>query len=286
MELYLDVADISGDGWLDSLIGAVEAYALPADFAWVVEGPLRSLDGEYFDIARDAEADREVLRRLVACAVRLGASGVVIHCMPLVGSPGELTPENRQRAGARAEPFLADYTRLCLAHGLVPTIENVPPVSRMREAAYMYPVLGTAAADLVYFCDRIPGLRATCDTSHAQLYLNAATSDLDGLTPQLAAVARYARESDAPSTLDAYIEALGPRIYEAHISNAAGILDEGLPYEVGVADLDSAVERLLRFARFLVTEPIEPVPARADRMRDAARRIMAVRRRSAGGGAP
>lgn len=284
LELYLDVADISGPDWLERLAAALRDHLVPAEFAWVVEGPLRSLDGAYFDLGREAEADREVMRRIVACARRIGAPAVVIHCIALATSAQELTWENRRRTVDVAERNLTYYAGLCAEKGLVPTIENVPPVARMRESAYTYPLIGMPAADIAYFCDRVPGLRATCDTSHAQLFLNAAQADPTSLPDELAVVARFAHELCAPADLNAYIEEIGARLYEAHISNATGLLGEGMPYDEGVADLDQAVSRLLRWVEYLVTEPLEPFPDRAERMREVARRIIAVRQRVAAGG--
>src|SRR5262249_34900695 len=47
LELYLDRADIATDEECQAVIDRIRAYDLPDDFAFVVEGPIRSLDGEY-----------------------------------------------------------------------------------------------------------------------------------------------------------------------------------------------------------------------------------------------
>src|SRR5690606_25970713 len=142
----------------------IDHHDLGEDFAWVVEGPLRSLDGEYFDLGRDAAADREVMERIVACAARLRAAGVVIHCIAPVRDERDLTAERRRRAMESAQRALAHYVTLCRRHDVVPTIENVPPVLRMRESAFVYSLIGMAPTDLVYFADRLTGLKVTCDT--------------------------------------------------------------------------------------------------------------------------
>ncbi|MGN6812242.1 MAG: hypothetical protein ACTHMP_15340, partial [Thermomicrobiales bacterium] len=53
LELYLDARDIAPDDWLPRL-RAIMAAAPPAtaDFTYIVEGPLRSLDGDFFDVTR------------------------------------------------------------------------------------------------------------------------------------------------------------------------------------------------------------------------------------------
>ncbi|MCL5111010.1 MAG: sugar phosphate isomerase/epimerase [Chloroflexi bacterium] len=277
LELYLDATDIAGDGWLEQILERCRARQVPDGFAWVVEGPLRSLDGEFFDLARKAAADREVLRRIVACAERLGARAVVIHCIAPTREPAALTRGNRERALVAAGETLDYYVDLCLSRGLVPTIENLPAVARMRESAFVYSLIGMAAEDLLHYAGRLSGLRLTCDTSHAQLYLNAAAADPEALAPELAAVARFVADPHAAGSLGDYLQRLGGLLYEGHVSNAAGLLGEGLPYDEGVADLDAAVARMLPVAEYLVTEPLEPDPNRAESMREVARRMAAVR---------
>ena len=279
LELYLDARDIQGAGWLEQIVARCRARQLPADFAWVVEGPLRSLDGEFFDLARGAAADHEVLARLVASAQALGAAAVVIHCIAPVTDQEALNQRTRERALALAGETLSHYVTLCQRAGVVPTIENLPAVARMRESAFVYSLIGMAAEDLLHYARRLPGLRLTCDTSHAQLYLNAAAAEPAALAPELAALVRFVADPTAPRSLAGYIDRLGDLVYEAHVSDAAGLLDEGLPYGEGVADLDDAVARLLPLARFLVTEPLEPDPEKAQQMREVARRIAAVRAR-------
>src|SRR5687768_8011396 len=65
LELYLDVADISYPDWHSTLVRRIAALDVPDDFVWIVEGPLRSLDGDFFDVSRPTEANFEVLRRLI-----------------------------------------------------------------------------------------------------------------------------------------------------------------------------------------------------------------------------
>ncbi|MHB1133070.1 MAG: hypothetical protein ACYC4L_11890 [Chloroflexota bacterium] len=278
LELYLDASDIQGEGWLEQIVERCRAQPLPPSFAWVVEGPLRSLDGEFFDLARDAPADREVLRRIVACGQALGAAAVVIHCIAPTRDPQRLTGAERERALRAAGPTLEYYAALCLAEGLVPTIENLPAIARMRESAFVYSLIGMAAEDLLHYAARLPGLRLTCDTSHAQLYLNARAADAAAQPAEVAALIRFvAADESGPKSLSDYVARLEDRLYEAHVSNAAGLLDEGLAYDEGDLDLDAVVAQLLPRTRFLVTEPIEPDPNRGERMRVVAGRMAMVR---------
>ena len=62
---------------------------------------------------------------------------------------------------------------------------------------------------------------------------------------------------------------LGDLVYNVHVSNAQGLLGEGMPYEVGDYDLDTAVRSLVGTARWMVTETLEPDPCNALLMRDA-----------------
>lgn len=260
VELYIHEQDVTGDDWLDRLRAAFASVQAPQGFTWIVEGPVWSLDGELFGLCRNAGADRELTRRLVELAVFLGAPAVNIHCVE--GSPdaGVLSHIERSAMLERALPFLEWYARLCQDAGITPLIENVPPICRMRRAAFIYTPIGVEPADLAECARAVPGLGITLDTSHAQLAVNAfrgAAPEVE-VEPSLAGPAEYYRSLGGPTTLAAYIEPLLPWIVSAHISNAAGVLEEGLPYAQGDADLDAAVRQLSRSAQYFVTEPLDP----------------------------
>src|SRR5919202_4569963 len=172
LELYLDGQDMATAEARQGVIERLRAYALPADFALVVEGPIRGLDGEYFDLADPRPASYELVERLAELGAAVGASGLVIHAIvprfSLAWDPAE-----REAVFARCLELLRTYVAAAEAPGLVPTLENVPPVLRMREARYLYTPLGMSPEDMVRFLDATPGLQATLDVSHAQLYVNA-----------------------------------------------------------------------------------------------------------------
>src|SRR5919202_90979 len=172
LELYLDGQDMATAEARQGVIERLRAYALPADFALVVEGPIRGLDGEYFDLADPRPANYELVERLAELGAAVGASGLVIHAIvprfSLAWDPAE-----REAVFARCLTLLRAYVATAEAHGLVPTLENVPPVLRMRESRYLYTPVGMSPEDMVRFLDATPGLQATLDVSHAQLYVNA-----------------------------------------------------------------------------------------------------------------
>ena len=71
-------------------------------FVLLVEGPIRSLDGEFFDLTRDSEADRELTRRIVDLASGSGRVGANVHAIAPDGRPGRLDPgESRATAATR-----------------------------------------------------------------------------------------------------------------------------------------------------------------------------------------
>jgi hypothetical protein len=157
----------------------------------------------------------------------------------------------------------------------VPTIENIPPVAQMREGAAVFSALGVEPEDLLRACDAVPGLRVTFDTSHAGLHLEAARADPAAVPPELRpAVETYAAGATV-RTLDDWLDRLAPWLVNCHISNAAGLLGEGLPYGEGHFDLDALVPRLAATARYLVTETLEPNHDRAVYMREAQARLAA-----------
>lgn len=273
LEFYLDRQDIVEDDWLSRLSAEMERHQAPEGFVYVVEGPMRALDGSFFDLSQDTEASRETLRRTVEFGVTVGATAAVIHAIAPVASPDEFDDERSAATLRRALPLLAFYRDLCQASGLVPTVENIPPVAQMREARFMHSIIGMEPADLRLLTDRVEGVQVTLDVSHAQLYLNAVNADPAQVPPEWRRLVEHVQARAEARRLGDYVAALDGRLFEAHISNAAGLYGEGLAYAEGDLDLDAVVRDLSRRARFLITETIEPDPDRAVRMREAQRRI-------------
>ena len=107
VELYLAAEDVSGDDWLPRLERVWSSLVLPPDFTVIVEGPLRGLDGAFFDITMDSDANQELIRRLVSAAMSLGAVAVNVHAIaPTHSFPVDYSAAN-QRARERSLPLLA-----------------------------------------------------------------------------------------------------------------------------------------------------------------------------------
>ena len=301
LELYLDTRDVGDLDRLEKLAVRLNELRPHPGFVYVVEGPLRSLDGAFFDVSADSEAQRECVRRIAWLASEIRAEAVLIHAIaPRKLSPS-LTHEMRVATLQASLPFVQYYVELIQSRGMVPMLENIPPVARQREATFMCTPIGMSASDLVFFARRFPGLKVTVDVSHAQLFLNGLrigrgtvgsdmsdTSDVSGvsdrldrgkgqaLVPQgLEPLVGYLSSLGDEPTMDAYLSELDPYLFEAHISNARGLLDEGLPYGVGDMDLDRVAVRLSRSVHYLVTETIEPDANRGSYMREAQRRLEA-----------
>ena len=270
LELYLDRADVLTEDECADVLRRIRRYELPEGFSFVVEGPIRGLDNGYFDLGVCSEPTKELVRRLGHMAAELGAEGVVMHTiMPRF----TLTDDDWSEREATFEScldFVQFYADILRPLGVVPIIENVPPVLRMREGRYLYTPLGMAPEDVRWFIDRVPGLMATLDVSHAQLYVNArgmAERDEgdDGVQPLM----RYLRRFPPIESVEGFLDVLGNSIFEAHVSNASGLLGEGAPYDEGDIDMNRVIGRLARMARFLVTETLEPDNNRAANMRQA-----------------
>jgi hypothetical protein len=163
------------------------------------------------------------------------------------------------------------------AAGTVPTVENMPPVLRMRRDDFAFTPIGMASEDLQWLVERLPGLRLLPDTSHAGLYLNARRMQPDPTFAWSAPLVEYIRQlpAEAPD-LVGYMESLAPHVENAQVSNAAGILGEGLPYAQGEFDLDPAIRWLGLNARHIVAETLETSHDDAVYMRDALRRMRSV----------
>jgi len=270
LELYLDTADLATAEAMDGVVARLAACNLPPDFALLVEGPIRSLDGAFFDLSRDSEADRELSRRLVELARRIGAVGANVHAIAPDPDPASLTVKQRRAVLERAAGPARYFAELALASQITPTIENMPPILRMRESGYYYSSIGMPPEDLVALCAAVPGLRVVLDTSHAQLYLNLRRGiDEDVAGQDLTPLRRFVAEVGGPATMDEYLETLGDLTFAAHVANAAGLLGEGLPYGEGDLDLDRFLPTLARRVWYLVTETLEPDNDDARYMREA-----------------
>src|SRR5438034_493096 len=161
------------------------------------------------------------------------------------------------------EEFLRFYASACTSRGVMPLIENVPPILRMRTGGVFFSPIGGHWRDLLEWRERVPDLRFTVDTSHAALFRSfvAVYPGLFGL------------ESAEDLELERYVEELGPHADVAHVSDAHGLLGEGLPYGAGELDLDPVVRRLGELVPFIVAEINEPDPARSGDMKRGYREI-------------
>src|SRR5213075_2411658 len=83
----------------------------------------------------------------------------------------------------------------------------------------------------------------------------------------------FAHPWDEGLELERYVTELGPAAEVAHVSDAAGLLGEGLPYGEGELDLDPVVRRLGELVPFVVAEINEPDHARSPHMKAGYRAI-------------
>jgi nucleoside-diphosphate-sugar epimerase len=239
--------------------------------AVAAEAPVSWPSGTFVRVDRLDEEAREGIERSAEFAAGIGSPVLTIHLF-VPQAPDEF----RVAGGPRdedVERFLRFYADACLRRGVTPLIENVPPVLRMRTGGVYLSAIGGHWRDLVVWRARVPELRFTLDTSHAALFRSfcAAYPTLFGLA------------SDEGLDLARYVEELGPATEVAHVSDAHGLLGEGLPYGSGELDLDPVVRSLGRLVRFIVAEINEPDPRRSHDMKAGYR---AIERALASGGPP
>jgi sugar phosphate isomerase/epimerase len=273
LELYLAATDLATEVQVDAIAERLLDAALPSEFALLIEGPVDSLDGGDFDVTRQSQADLLVIERLARLAARIGARAVNIHVISPGTDLGRLTLDCRQALLDQAVPFLARFVELMQVAGAVPTVENMPPVLRMRRDDFAFTPIGMASEDLRWLVERVPGLGLLVDTSHAGLYLNARRLEPDPAYAWSAPLRDFLQTlpAEAPD-LVGYMRSLGP-VENAQISNAVGLLGEGLAYGEGDFDLDPAIRWLSQHVRHIVTEPIEASNDDAVLMRDALRHM-------------
>jgi len=262
LELYLDRQDLAEN---PNDLAARARVNCPTTFRWIVEAPIRTLGGQYFDLTNDDEDHRETLRRVVAVGQALHAVAANVHVVAPTLDPTRLSADERRRCLDRTASLLREYVRWCADANLLPQVENVPPVGRMRESAYVYSSIGADPADLLALAAAQPVIRFTVDTSHAGLYLNWCRLSVD---PRFEDVAAFYRRSYQGEDLTGFCDRLGEFTTTVHVSNASGHFGEGDRYAEGDFCLDDALRPLLGRVPFFVTETLEPDPDRATGMRD------------------
>jgi hypothetical protein len=275
IELYLAAADLADQPTVDAIVERITRADTPPGFAWLIEGPVDSLDGQDFDVTRQSEADRRVLERIAQLAERIGARAVNIHVISPNPDFTRLTVECRAELLDRTVPFLHGFVEMMQAAGTVPTVEHMPPVLRMRRDDFAFTPIGMASADFRYLVEWLPGLRVLVDTSHAGLYLNARRLAPDHGAAWSGPLRRYLdRLPEEPADLIGFMGAF-PNLENAQISDASGVLGEGLAYGEGELDLDPAIRWLGAHVGHIVTETLETNNDDAMHMRAALRRARA-----------
>jgi hypothetical protein len=273
LELYLAAADLADEQTVDAMVERLLDAPVPTDFVWLIEGPVDSLDGADFDVTRESAADRLVLERLGDIARRIGAQAVNIHVISPSPDLSRLTLSCREALLERAVPFLAEFVSIMQAAGAVATVEHMPPVLRMRRNDFSFTPIGMALADFVFLTREVEGLRALADTSHAGLYLNARRQPPDPEYTWSTPLRAYLDQlPEDPTDLVGFMAAL-PELENAQLSNAAGVLGEGVAYAEGDFDLDDASRWLAGHVKHVVTETLEADNNEAVQMRDALRRM-------------
>ncbi len=226
-------------------------------FAWLVEAPVSWPSGAFVRVDRLDDEARAGIERSAEIAQALGSPVLTVHLF------APMAPDEYAAGGAvddeAVEHFLRAYADACTSRGITPCIENVPPILRMRTGGVFLSPIGGHWRDLLAWRERIPELRFTLDTSHAALFRNFAE----------AYGSLFGVRDPTELALDRYVEELGPHTSVAHISDAHGLLGEGLPYGSGELDLDPVVARLAGTVPYLVAEINEPDPARSPAMKSA-----------------
>lgn len=261
LEIALMPQHVASD---DAVARAVDATrAVSADIAITAEAPVAWPSGAFVRVDRLDEEARAGIERSAEFGARVGSPVLTIHLFV------PLSPDEFRAAGSideeAVEEFLRFYAAACIGRGVTPLIENVPPVLRMRTGGVFFSPIGGHWRDLLDWRERVPELGFTVDTSHAALFRSFAA-----VYPGL-----FGLDSADGLELERYVEELGPQAEVAHISDAHGLLGEGLPYGAGELelDLDPIVGRLGELVRFVVAEINEPDPARSVEMKRAYRAI-------------
>ena len=260
LELCLAPRHVATEPALEAAI-AVGREAAGRGHVLTAECPVAWPSGAFVRVDRLDDEARRGIEASARFAAGIGSPVLTIHLfVPM--TPAEYRDHGELDAAA-VEAYLRFYAGACAAEGVTPLIENVPPVLRMRAGGVFLSPVGGHWRDLREWCARLDGLRVTFDTSHAALFANFAAA-----YPSLFGLA-----SDGDLSLDRYADELAPLTDVAHVSDAHGLLGEGLPYGSGELDLDPVVRRLRDQVPYIVAEINEPDPARSEAMKAGYRAV-------------
>src|SRR5205809_3527922 len=264
IEIALMPADVADEGALDRAVRTVSDVGVHLhQSAVTAEAPVAWPSGAFVRVDRLDEEARAGIERSAEFAARIGSPVLTIHLFV------PLSPDEFQAAAPvdedAVEAFLRFYASACTSRGVIPLIENVPPILRMRTGGVFLSPIGGHWRDLLEWRERVPDLRFTVDTSHAALFRSFVV-----VYPGL-----FGLESAEHLELERYVEELGPCAEVAHVSDAHGLLGEGLPYGAGELkdQLDPAVRRIGELVRYVVAEINEPDPARSTDMKAGYRAV-------------
>ena len=262
IEIALMPQHVASEKSVDLAVRAVRDVGVHLHhLAVTAEAPVAWPSGAFVRVDRLDDEARTGIERSAEFAARVGSPVLTIHLfIPL--SPEEFRASGGVDAAA-VEEFLTFYAQACARRSVTPLIENVPPVLRMRTGGVFLSPIGGHWRDLLEWRERVPELGFTIDTSHAALFRSFAAA-YPGL---------FALAPDDDLDLDRFADELGPHAEVAHVSDAHGLLGEGLPYGAGELELDPVVRQLAEHVRFVVAEINEPDPARSPEMKAAYRSI-------------
>ena len=270
LELALMPAHVADDDALGRAVGIVRDGLAGHELALTAEAPVSWPSGAFVRVDRLTDEARACIERSAEFAAAVGSPVLTIHLY------APLAPAEFRTGGpldeVEVERFLGFFAEACLARGVKPLVENVPPVLRMRIGGVFLSLVGGDWRDLVRWRERVPELGFTLDTSHAALFRSFAAA-----YPSLFGLA-----ADDELELERYVEELGPHAEVAHVSDAHGLLGEGLPLGSGELALEPVVRRLAELVRFVVAEINEPDPARSRDMKAGYRAIERALREPAG----
>jgi nucleoside-diphosphate-sugar epimerase len=263
IELCLRPADVRDDDAVAAGAEAVRRSGWPAAGAVLAEAPVAWPSGAFVRVDTLDDEAADGLRRSAAFAAAVGSPVLTLHLFV----PQD--PQDFRHAAPlddeAIERCLRTFAGACAEHGVQPLLENVPPILRMRTGGVFLSRIGGHWRDLLAWRERVPELGITLDTSHAALFRSFC----------LACPAAFGVADPEELALDRFVAELAPALRVAHVSNAAGVLGEGLPYEEGELELDPVAARLGASAEWIVAEINEPDPARSPLMKAGHRALEA-----------
>src|SRR5512133_512815 len=157
LELCLMASHVASDEAIARAIGNARVAIDGRDAVVTAEAPVSWPSGAHVRVDRLDDEARAGIERSADFAAGIGSPVLTIHLF-VPTTPAQYRGTLAGPDTAEVERFLTFYANACVERGVIPLIENVPPVLRMRTGGFFLSAIGGHWRDLLEWRERVLAL--------------------------------------------------------------------------------------------------------------------------------